>query len=102
MPTGSRESGPARRPRQQFGKDGLALAGDSRAGGVRFAPTIVDFPLRDAWVPMGYPNYLEHPVAEMPCLGYTGFRRIVGRVADAVLRAEAARNILPDPAARGG
>jgi hypothetical protein len=81
---------------------GLALASDSRAVGVRFAPTMVDFPLRDAWVPMGYPNYLEHPVAESPSLGYAGFRRIVGRVADAVLRAEAARNILPEPATRGG
>ena len=42
-----------------------------------------------AHVPVGYPNYLEHPVRERPLLGYAGFRNLVDRVAAAVLRAQA-------------
>ncbi len=41
-------------------------------------------------VPLGYPNYIEHPVGERPFLGYTGFRQLVDRVAAALLRDEGA------------
>ena len=41
-------------------------------------------------VPMGYPNYLEHPVCERPFLGYAGLRHLVDRLCAAVLRGEAA------------
>lgn len=41
-------------------------------------------------VPVGYPNYLEHPVLERPVLGFTGFRHLVDRVTRAILAFEAA------------
>jgi nitrogenase molybdenum-iron protein alpha/beta subunit len=40
-------------------------------------------------VPMGYPNYLEHPVTHRPFLGYAGFRVMVERLGTAFLRREA-------------
>ncbi len=39
-------------------------------------------------VPIGYPNYLEHPVVERPSFGYAGFRHLVDRIAAAILRGE--------------
>ncbi|MCR4295025.1 MAG: nitrogenase component 1 [Elusimicrobia bacterium] len=56
---------------------------------VRFAPTGEALTSEAVHVPMGYPNYVEHPVAERPFLGYTGFRHLVDRVAGAILRSEA-------------
>ncbi len=41
-------------------------------------------------IPMGYPNYFDHPVTERPFLGYEGFRHLVDRVTAAALRGEAA------------
>ncbi|MBI2788315.1 MAG: hypothetical protein HYX59_06480 [Elusimicrobia bacterium] len=55
---------------------------------VHFAPTAQAFPSGTLHVPTGYPNYLEHPVAERPFLGYAGFRHLVDRVAARVLLAE--------------
>ncbi len=59
---------------------------------VCFAPTAESFPSETVHVPMGYPNYIEHPVCERPFLGYAGFRHMVDRVASAILRGEAATN----------
>lgn len=56
---------------------------------VCFAPTAESYPPEVVHVPMGYPNYIEHPVGERPFLGYTGFRHLVDRVAAAILRSEA-------------
>ncbi len=55
-----------------------------------FMPTSISISNSLAHVPMGYPNYLEHPVTERPFLGYAGFRQIVDRVATAAVRSEAA------------
>ncbi|MEK7232871.1 MAG: nitrogenase component 1 [Elusimicrobiota bacterium] len=56
---------------------------------VCFAPTGKVFGAEFMHVPMGYPNYIEHPVGERPFFGYTGFRHLVDRVASAILRSEA-------------
>ncbi|HAZ08019.1 MAG TPA: hypothetical protein DCZ01_05725 [Elusimicrobia bacterium] len=48
-----------------------------------------DFRADAAHVPIGYPNYVEHPVREMPYLGYAGIRCLVDRIGTALLRAEA-------------
>lgn len=66
----------------------LRSSGDPRRR-VRFAPTGEALTAEAVHVPMGYPNYVEHPVSERPFLGYTGFRHLVDRVAAAILRAEA-------------
>lgn len=75
----------------------LGLLTDAQASGaaqrrVCFAPTAESFSSEVVHVPMGYPNYIEHPVSERPFLGYTGFRHLVDRVAAAILRAEASSN----------
>ncbi|MBM4386666.1 MAG: hypothetical protein FJ088_02945 [Deltaproteobacteria bacterium] len=36
-------------------------------------------------VPLGFPNYLHHPVNESPFLGFGGFRNMVDRISNAVL-----------------
>ncbi|MBI4677027.1 MAG: hypothetical protein HY748_05535 [Elusimicrobia bacterium] len=36
-------------------------------------------------VPVGYPDYADHPVLERPYLGFSGFRHLVDRVAAAIL-----------------
>ena len=59
---------------------------------VCFAPTAESFPPDVMHVPMGYPNYIEHPVCERPFLGYSGFRHMVDRTAAAILRGEAGAN----------
>lgn len=66
---------------------GPAAGDDGRR--VRFAPTGEALTAEAVHVPLGYPNYVEHPVCERPFLGYTGFRHLVDRVAGAILRAEA-------------
>ena len=70
---------------------GLRSSGDDQRR-VCFAPTADSFSSEVVHVPMGYPNYIEHPVCERPFLGYTGFRHLVDRVAGAILRAEASSN----------
>ena len=55
-----------------------------------FAPTSSDYSRDFVHVPIGYPNYVEHPVDERPFLGYAGFRHLVDRAARAILRDEAA------------
>ncbi|MBI2387157.1 MAG: hypothetical protein HYV14_14290 [Elusimicrobia bacterium] len=63
---------------------------EKRIRPVCLAPTGSDLSPDDAvHVPIGYPNYVEHPVAERPFLGYAGFRHLVDRVASAILRDEA-------------
>jgi hypothetical protein len=61
-----------------FASGGLLLSngicGDRRAPG---------------YVPVGYPNYLDHPVLPRPTLGFAGFRSLVERMCDAALRVEA-------------
>lgn len=56
-----------------------------------FAPTSGGPKPAGVHVPIGYPNYLEHPVVEQPILGYAGFRHLVDRIAAAVLRSEIPR-----------
>ncbi len=63
--------------------------GADRRGELLFAPTTGGEGGELSHVPIGYPNYLEHPVDERPFLGYAGFRSLVERVAAAVLREEA-------------
>jgi nitrogenase molybdenum-iron protein alpha/beta subunit len=75
----------------------LGLLAGPRASGdpqrrVCFAPTADSFSSEVVHVPMGYPNYIEHPVCERPFLGYSGFRHLVDRVAGAILRSETAAN----------
>ncbi|MBM4397690.1 MAG: hypothetical protein FJ087_18630 [Deltaproteobacteria bacterium] len=41
------------------------------------------------YVPVGYPNYLDHPVLPRPMLGFAGYRCLVGRMCEAALRTEA-------------
>ncbi|MBI3566116.1 MAG: hypothetical protein HY079_13035, partial [Elusimicrobia bacterium] len=68
-------------------------AGDARRGRpLCFAPTLNDDPRETALVPTGYPNYLEHPVADRPFLGYAGFRQLADRAAAAALRADDEEN----------
>ncbi|MBI5881560.1 MAG: hypothetical protein HZB91_00415 [Elusimicrobia bacterium] len=63
---------------------------------VCLAPAIATFPPGSvAHVPIGYPNYLEHPVVERPFLGYAGFRHLVDRVASAILRGEGSAGSRP-------
>lgn len=70
---------------------GLLTGGEAPddARRVCFAPTGDAFGADLMHVPMGYPNYVEHPVSERPFLGYSGFRHLVDRVASAILRSEA-------------
>ena len=70
---------------------GLLDGGPGDAGGraLCFAPTTGDYASDFAHVPIGYPNYVEHPVSERPFLGYAGFRHLADRAAEAVLRREA-------------
>ena len=81
------------RLRALCGELGLAIAEDPQAprqGRVLYlAATISGRPKGAVHVPMGYPNYLEHPLTPRPALGYAGFRHLVDRVAAAVLRSEA-------------
>ena len=68
---------------------GLADGGAENGRTVLFSPTLGESPRNAVHVPIGYPNYVEHPVGERPFLGYAGFRLLVERVAEAVLRREA-------------
>jgi len=63
--------------------------GDDAGRALCFAPTTADYSRDFTHVPIGYPNYMDHPVVERPFLGYAGFRHLVDRAAAAVLRAEA-------------
>ena len=53
-----------------------------------FAPTSIGRMRAFAHVPIGYPNYLEHPTVERPFLGYMGFRHLAERIAATALRDE--------------
>ncbi|OGR47825.1 MAG: hypothetical protein A2X37_05110 [Elusimicrobia bacterium GWA2_66_18] len=74
-------------------RDLSASGAQSASGSERvlcLAPTARFFQSDLLHVPMGYPNYLEHPVYERPFLGYAGLRHLVDRLCAAVLHGEAA------------
>jgi nitrogenase molybdenum-iron protein alpha/beta subunit len=67
------------------------IDGDENGRALCFAPTTADYSRDGVHVPIGYPNYMDHPVVERPFLGYAGFRHLVDRAAAAALRDEADR-----------
>ena len=54
-----------------------------------FSPTLCDTDPKTIHIPIGYPNYVEHPVGLSPTLGFAGFRGMVDRISSAILRFEA-------------
>lgn len=54
-----------------------------------FRPTLTTDSLERIHVPVGYPNYVDHPVAERPFLGFAGYRNLVDLIASSILRFEA-------------
>lgn len=74
---------------EELGLTDPAAQGAPRAGRLLcLAPTTGGPKPPGVLVPIGYPNYLEHPVVERPVYGYAGFRHLVDRIAAAVLRGE--------------
>ncbi len=68
--------------------DGLALDRDVEAD-IVIAPTLVPIaPLRAAYLPFGYPNYLAHALLPQPFLGFKGTLWWIERLVSASLQAE--------------
>jgi nitrogenase molybdenum-iron protein alpha/beta subunit len=76
-----------------------AEAGVLRCHELCFSPTLSPPSPQGVHIPMGYPNYIDHPVVNTPLLGFAGFRNLVDRIAAAILRFEAsAAHGLQEPA----
>lgn len=56
---------------------------------LHFAPTLCPPRGRAVDVPMGYPNYVEHPITKAAFFGFAGYRNLVDRIASCILRFEA-------------
>lgn len=53
-------------------------------------------PRRATWIPFGYPNFLRHPTALRPFLGFAGARTWVDDLVEACVRAELRRSAAPE------